>query len=161
MDRSEIPVWICRGDANVAATGPKEGDESSQEQWINKNAFYARLFGARIVPWKPNFAIWTLRDALETTQGEFGDCYVAAAASWIEHAGQYLYDCTRNGESDAQFNEITAPGELFRGSGGLSTERWTFWKSRFLQVASRSGSDASGSCAEAAARRMAEIEGGE
>lgn len=142
----------------LVTIGPKQGDKLDQQRYINLNAFCARLFGSGVVTWKPNFAIWALRDALESDQAEPSSCYLAAALLWIEHAGQCLYDWLRRGDGDEQFVGITAPGDLYKGPGGLPVERWNFWKSRLESLASKSGSDGLEERARAAAEIMTSVE---
>ena len=135
---------------------------TSQEQWVNKNAFLARLFGANVVTWQPNFAVWTLRDALESSQTqekELRNCYIAAAATWIDYAGKFLYNWARTGEADGQFVNITAPGDLFKGSGGLTTERWGFWKSRFESLSAELEPGQAKKRAGEVAAKMSVVEG--
>ena len=87
------------------------------------------------------------------------ECYVSAATTWIEYAGKYLYEWTLNGESDEEFVNVTSSGELFSGSAGLNSERWTFWKTRFESLSSELETEESTNRAREAAKQMAAIDG--
>jgi hypothetical protein len=98
---------------------------------IRWTSLAARLQGAELVSWEI-FALWALRDALETTNvpRPVLSYYVTVAAEWIIHSGRALFACLDFKQLDGDTNN----GTLYWGRTGLSRERWGFWKTRFDQV---------------------------
>jgi hypothetical protein len=146
-------------------TAPSERDDLSEiklTQWVNKNAFFARLFSSKILQKAgAQYAIWTLRDTLEEEEfklAELWESHVAASGQWIMLAGKPLFDLSRVNAKDEAFEGMTKPGKLFLGPPGLSLERWSFWKSQFQQVSIKVNSTEVKSLAMQVANQMDEIE---
>jgi Protein of unknown function (DUF3632) len=107
---------------------------------LNLTSFIARLIGVGLI--NPlNFALWELRDALETKidSKEMVSCKVSAASEWIIRCGKRLYKETlqRDVERlDAMQRDEAVPkgGPLYNGRPGFCRERWQFWKRRFSKV---------------------------
>lgn len=103
-------------------------------EWINLNAFVARLVGAELVDWE-TYPIWSLRDAFEEdfrTVSE-NDINALVAAQWMSHAGSLIYDlCVE--ESAVDNPKITKGGSLFDGECGFNRKRWAFWKTRATKL---------------------------
>ncbi|KAG2420008.1 hypothetical protein HFD88_004805 [Aspergillus terreus] len=108
-------------------------DNPSEEEmaaWVNLNAFAARLFALDSISW-PNFAVWTLRAALEEEiSGHKVECDVKAAAQWIVRCGSTIFRHTATAIETKSFRG----GSLYSGPSCISMERWTFWKQRFGEI---------------------------
>ncbi|KMQ45745.1 hypothetical protein HL42_3586 [Trichophyton rubrum] len=133
--------------------GPSSDDKAPSseeaERWINQNAFAARLLNLNQVDWS-NFAVWSLRSALEeapATAAESHKCAVAAAAQWMLYSGQYLLeeakgDAAREAEEEEAAKTEEQPnrgqplaaGSLYKGKARLCPERWEFWKQQFGSI---------------------------
>ncbi|KAG7095086.1 hypothetical protein E1B28_005874 [Marasmius oreades] len=111
------------------------GDEEARAQWVNLNAFVARIAVAHIAGFEL-YAIWSLRDAFEGTEfAERGaplNGLVPAAAQWILIAGRLMY------HSQRVWIVPTNQGDPARGGSlipvikkGFSKERWAFWRKGF------------------------------
>ena len=61
------------------------------------------------------------------------NCDVTVAAEWILQGGEALYQAIKEDVTDDEAHS-TKPGPLYSGKAGLCTERWEFWKKRFLKV---------------------------
>ncbi|KAJ9654992.1 hypothetical protein H2198_006037 [Neophaeococcomyces mojaviensis] len=121
-------------------------DAYSPEAWMNLNSFLA-LLTSKHTPPPPCFdfflyAIWCLRDALETSQNpETTNAIIPAAAAWIDvpGSGTMIYNSTRKWQPDAKTGAPARTGPLWEEGGtprehGFSKERWLFWQQRFGQV---------------------------
>lgn len=106
--------------------------------------------------------IWALRSALEEkppAQAAVFESRIGAAAQWIIHAGQVLAANMKDSAAgqDEGFAQRTEPGPLYlehEGQSGLNPHRWSFWKSRFLEVAASVESQETSSLAKEAANVM-------
>ncbi|GES64670.1 hypothetical protein ATEIFO6365_0009015900 [Aspergillus terreus] len=117
-----------------AWTSPTSVSENPTEEataaWVSLNAFAARLFTLDSISW-PNFAVWTLRSALEEElPGRKLECDVKAAAQWIVRCGSTIFRHTATAIETKSFRG----GSLYNGPPCISMERWTFWKQRFGEI---------------------------
>jgi len=91
------------------------------------------MLGAEITTWD-NFAIWALREALETPpQNDLArDSHLVVASEWITHAGKYLGEKSKKPQNlDEPDKRALKPGKLFEGGeSGLTVKRWDFWRER-------------------------------
>lgn len=133
----------------------KDRDEVRQ-QWININAFAAKLTAAHVTDLKL-WAIWAFRDALEDEPWNrsfnpeeidkarreaklYGrtidilDGIVPAAAQWIFHAGHLVFQCQEEYPPGAHTGDPARGGDLWKGKHGFCKERWQLWKARFQWV---------------------------
>ncbi|WP_306208795.1 DUF3632 domain-containing protein [Actinoplanes sp. RD1] len=101
--------------------------EGSAADWARLNDFAARLTAAGID--FLTYAVWTLRDALEST-GTVPPDLRPAVAPWFEHCGRMLHDACAAGEQ----RPYTAVGAFAAREGvpgpGFSVARWDFWQRR-------------------------------
>jgi hypothetical protein len=123
----------------------EEGDERefTPAEWENLNAFVAQM-PRKVVPGFSSFAIWELRDGLESDAKISSSAFhtrVRVACVWLRLNGHYLLQ-----QSLLQADTIRTdssrsldPGPLFHGSVGFTLERWSFWKRRLLEL--HDGSD--------------------
>lgn len=117
--------------------GQDEDDVQTPDEWLNLNSYSARLLGSGVTRWY-NFAIWELREGLETKLGpdsHENDCKIAVASEWIIQAGPKLLRETLLNEDISEAEKTALVGhELWTGMPGLSTERWGFWKRRLAEL---------------------------
>ncbi|THC99815.1 hypothetical protein EYZ11_000745 [Aspergillus tanneri] len=129
--------------------------QEDAEKCVNLNSFAARLLKLDSISWF-NFAIWTLRSALEQNppEAELGT-YVNAAAEWIKYSGKVLFDMAEasGGENE---DRILSAGALYLGPSKLCLERWAFWKQRLNRISEVPGQI--GYTSEEAKRIMDEID---
>ncbi|PVH86898.1 hypothetical protein DL98DRAFT_510361 [Cadophora sp. DSE1049] len=111
-------------------SGSKDG--FSPTEWINLNAFVARLTALSLSLSIPAFdfslyAIWTLRSAFETSKGDAAA--VEAAKMWFLYAGEAIEQLSRDGKSFE--GPIAKAGEKYPDMEwkGFSEERLAVWKS--------------------------------
>ncbi|KAJ5979703.1 hypothetical protein N7481_007001 [Penicillium waksmanii] len=128
------------------------------KEWINTNAFTARLIGAKIVNWE-TFPIWALREAFEEPFRSVAenDIHALVAAQWIFHAGKIIYELSVE-ESLVENPRITKGGSLFDGESGFNIKRWAFWKKRAGELNNEASDEVRG-IASAVVEKMSEIEG--
>ncbi|OGM47135.1 hypothetical protein ABOM_003885 [Aspergillus bombycis] len=118
-------AWV----APSSTEGPIASHEA--EEWINLNAFAARLLKLDAISWTI-FGIWELREALEEPSGILGGGFhVRAAAEWIKHSGVFLYGAAIQGTEGHEECLSAATGSLYPGTNVVCLERWQFWKCRF------------------------------
>lgn len=130
------PCWLTRH-ADAPKYDGSEADGEAIQRWISINAFAARLFGAGVVPSWDNFAVWALRDSLETESAN-ADVSVSVASEWLEHAGGVLRDKSSAADAaslDEAAKRVLRPGKLFDGESGLNQGRWAFWQDRLVTLA--------------------------
>lgn len=133
-------------------------DEKERSAWISINSFIARLHGALVIT-STNYAIWSLRSALEERLDAAWQiqCAVSTAHEWIVHAGPTLYKVSQSPEKlDEAAQRSLRGGELTKAGPGLSIERWAFWKARLEELGRGEG----GEKAEGVVGEMIETEGG-
>lgn len=115
--------------------------EGKHPAWARQNAFLALLVARQQEEGidKPSFlefSVWTLRGALEeeieTPRPNFGSARILAASKWFQYAGEFLLEQSKSHyrAEDEMFARVTRPGKLFRGSPGMSLERFQFWRGR-------------------------------
>jgi hypothetical protein len=110
--------------------------------WTNMNFFLASLTGKEIAD-NSIFAIWAMRQALETTHQDDDEStavekyntYVPTAAVWVFGGFRVLYhkeeDLT---PKDKKFGNPAKGGPLWKGKAEFSRERWNFWSERFAEI---------------------------
>ncbi|WFD34844.1 hypothetical protein MCUN1_001688 [Malassezia cuniculi] len=72
------------------------------------------------------FGVLAMRETLETDAGMHShelDKRLKVLQAWVVHAGEHLH---RN--SGGEENRLMLPGHLWDGPGGMSKDRWDFWK---------------------------------
>ena len=124
------------------------------------NAFIARSTGRDVIPYDL-YAIWAMRRALEGEDDNSSDDHVQieAAAQWIFHAGERLYDSKQVWEHGPLIGDPASGGPLWSGKRGFCKERWALWKRRFQLIVKDSNvPQRTQVVAEEAARRMVAIE---
>lgn len=118
--------------------------ELSLDEWVNLNAFIARIFRDVDSSFR-TFGIWELRSGLEgdATKDDKGkplpqasvDTKVRVAAEWIIRAGDRLWKDSLLGVwADSTETRAYVGGDLIPATNGLNLERWGFWKRRFAEV---------------------------
>ena len=141
--------------------------KSSTEQWANLNGFAARLTASETQDFSL-FAIWALRDALETPrplterQTSGGDTQakseeevsvdelLPAVLQWLEYWGDGMVALTVRSHvytKEGQSNDPAFLGKLANDAGiakgGYSVRRWGFWRKRLEEI-SKAKDDAGG-----------------
>jgi Protein of unknown function (DUF3632) len=109
---------------------------------VNYNAFIANLHEHRIWPTDSTYAIWALRDALETNHknGTIRDSYILAGAQWILWYGQSLIkQVLFHGDVSSNDLQKWQPGPLYNGKPLLDLPRWRFWKDGFRAITGEEG----------------------
>ncbi|KAJ8082469.1 hypothetical protein PM082_008324 [Marasmius tenuissimus] len=173
-DKEQYSIWDLRVWDDLPVFGAElreewnytdEDDETKRTQWANLNAFVSRIVVAQLSDFEL-YAIWTLRDALESPELDEGDAslngHVPAAAQWIFIAGSLIY------ENDREWSPPPNQGNPARGGPlapdvkkGFSKERWALWKKGFQAVSKNSGSqvaEGTKGTATKALQKMEEIE---
>lgn len=118
--------------------------ELSLDEWVNLNAFVARLYRDVDSSFR-TFGIWELRAGLESdpTKDDEGkplpqasvDTKVRVAAEWIIRARYRLWKDSLLGVwADSTETRAYIGGDLIPGTNGLNLERWGFWKRRLAEV---------------------------
>ncbi|KAB8235887.1 DUF3632 domain-containing protein [Aspergillus alliaceus] len=144
-------AWV----APQSTEGPIASQEA--EEWINLNAFAARLLKLDAISWTV-FGIWELREALEEPPEIPGSGFhVRAAAEWIKHSGVFLYGAAIHGTEGHEERLSAATGSLYPGTNVMCLERWGFWKCRFGYIGEK-GDDYTKNVALRARREMELIE---
>lgn len=146
---SDIPCSIC-------SAPDTDSPEETRREWVSLNSFAARLLAIPSITWV-NFAVWTMRDALENRgdDKDIGTMHVDAAAEWVLHAGKELVGyATSTNQSEER---ALAGGKLYYGPAKICAERWEFWKKRFGEVAEAPGDDRVGAKAKKAQESMEAI----
>jgi hypothetical protein len=131
----------CREAYNDQPT-PGSSLDIEATAWANMNFFFALLTKEDIAN-NSLFAIWAMRQALETphsddeesTAVQKYDTYVPAAAVWVFGASLTL----RNKEvdltpKDKKQGNPARGGELWKGKAEFSRARWEFWQQRFTEI---------------------------
>ncbi len=110
-------------------------------EWINLNAFAARLTNAGLAKWTA-FAIIEMRSALEekTPEPAVLEYRVMVACQWILLSGKRIFEDAFGANTLSDFEVKTlAPGVLYTGRRhpgvSMSMGRWWFWLKRFEELA--------------------------
>ncbi|KAM7219451.1 Protein of unknown function (DUF3632) domain containing protein [Rhypophila decipiens] len=145
---SDLPTfgWVARDLWNFDASD-KTASQSDRQKWTNYTAFLAKLTAISLPDKEGNdaldfstFALWSLREAFETSSSEEADSTAVKLASlWIKHAGKELKVATEK--------EVSLPQAQGRGGGefgergwtGFNDERWAVWKGGFRAFAEKDG----------------------
>jgi len=120
-------------------------EKMSGPEWVNMNAFVARIFmSTPDAPFGlPANGIGAFVDALEEEcTAERLDLLVPVAACWIFYAGDVLWNKSNDpsGEADwlddyhSDLRGFGSCGVLYRGRVGFNQERWGFWMTRFREL---------------------------
>ena len=134
----------------------------TRQQWLSLNAFIAQVAANDVANFKV-YAIWALRDALETEPKNIEtfsslDDLLPAAAVWILYVGTIVYTQWLDDEEDSRADIV---GPLLKETGwkGFRHERWVYWKERFDWVRSEAEvEDETREIARMAMEKMREIE---
>lgn len=128
-------------------------------RWVIFNAFLARLLGARLNMALIMFGFVTIRSVLETREPartlglrflidrhgkghltrekEDISLLICAAAQWIIHSGQVIFQTENGMVPQAWTWTLTQSTDWWRGSPGFSRKRWDFWKWQLWCMAKR------------------------
>ncbi|KAH7360622.1 hypothetical protein BKA65DRAFT_473766 [Rhexocercosporidium sp. MPI-PUGE-AT-0058] len=111
------------------APGSSSKDDFSATEWVNLNAFVARLTALSLSIPAFDFslyAIWTMRSAFEGSESD--DAAVGAAKMWFLYAGEFIEKLSREGK--AFDGRIARGGENYgeKGWKGFCEERLEVWK---------------------------------
>lgn len=132
----------CREAFNDAPVAHDGFFKIEADAWANLNFFYARTTEKEHHDFSL-YAIWAMRQALETTPQDDNeatsaqklDAYVPAAAAWVMGSGRILFmkekDLT---PTDRKQGDPARGGELWKGKSEFSRNRWSFWKERFAEI---------------------------
>jgi hypothetical protein len=123
---------------------PTPGSSSDLEStsWANLNFFFALLTGKEIAD-NSLFAIWAMRQALETpheddeqsTALQKYNTYVPAAAAWAFGAQAVLFSKEEDlTPKDKKQGNPARGGPLWTGKAEFSHSRWHFWGERFAEI---------------------------
>lgn len=135
-------ITACRETYNDAPAIHSTVFNSEISAWANANYFFARIT-ANDLGDLSIFAIWALRQALETphekdepnTAAQAYDTHIPAAAAWIIGMRDKLFakeeDLT---PTDRKYGNPAKGGPLWDGKAEFSKARWAFWKERFAEV---------------------------
>lgn len=117
------------------------------EAWANINHFFA-LVTAQGLEDLSIFAIWAMREALETPQEDDDgataaqklDAYIPAATAWVIGTGENLFKKQKDlTPTDPKQGNPARGGKLWEGKAEFSKDRWEFWKNRFYEISSFEG----------------------
>jgi hypothetical protein len=134
-------LMACRESFNDAPI-PGSSFEIESVAWSNLNFFLALLVGKELAD-NSLFAIWALRQALETphtddeesTAVEKYETYMPAAAAWVFGAHRALYEKEEDlTPKDKKHGNPARGGELWKGKAEFSHARWNFWAERFAEI---------------------------
>ncbi len=138
-------------------------DVNSASEWINLNAFAARIMNKGLIHWTV-FAVLEIRAALEEElpgTGLIREYKLSVANQWILLCGTQIFkDAFRGGDLNETELRATAPGPLYMDSGGqpgLCMDRWRFWFKRLEEVGSGGVGEKIRLEAKQAAQHMDEI----
>lgn len=133
----------CREAYNDSPELDNKYSEVEADAWANLNFFFARITDKGLEDLSL-FAIWAMRQALETSPedelpkaaAQSYDAYTPAAAVWILGMGPILWrkeeDLT---PTDSKQGNPARGGDLWKGKAEFSKERWALWKERFVAIA--------------------------
>ncbi|KAI9737596.1 MAG: hypothetical protein M1818_005600 [Claussenomyces sp. TS43310] len=131
---------------NYSPEDPKSSTSGAAE-WINLNAFIARITSGYTVSECFDFSLyglWTLRAALEDEESSTRTVQatlVNAAAMWMMYAGQVMW---RKSQIDFEYDGKKArAGETLEDKEwrGFSIERWTTWEDRLKALEKSCGGE--------------------
>jgi hypothetical protein len=134
-------LLTCREAYNDQPT-PGTSVELESTAWANMNYFFALLTKEDIAD-NSLFAIWAMRQALETPHSDDDqstavqkyDMYVPAAAVWVFGAFRTLHDKEEDlTPKDKKQGNPAKGGELWKGQAEFSKARWELWQQRFLEI---------------------------
>ena len=146
-----LPFKLTRHSIDFDPT-PDDPDQSKcRSQWLNINAFAARITAGSCAAEFSLFGLWSLREALEEEPLQDDawsrwaeadpdkilsklDGSVPTAAQWIFHAGRALFTCEDQIEPSPNRGNPMKGGALWGGKSGFCRERWDLWKKRFEWV---------------------------
>jgi len=133
-------------------------------EWINLNAFAARLTNLGLAKWTA-FAIIEIRSALEEENPDPAvlEQRVIIASQWILLSGKRLFKDAFAANTLSLFEiKVLAPGTLYTGRRhpgvSLSMARWWFWLKRFKELALGLKGDSRAAADQAAVRMKSIVE---
>ncbi|KAM7183256.1 Protein of unknown function (DUF3632) domain containing protein [Rhypophila sp. PSN 637] len=146
---SDLPTfgWVARDLWNFEASD-KTASQSDRQKWTNYTAFLAKLTAVSLSNKEEGndaldfstFALWSLREAFETSGSEEANATAGKLASlWIKHAGKELRVATENGVSLLQAQGCGGGEFGERGWTGFNEDRWAVWKGGFRAFAEKDG----------------------
>ncbi|KLO83531.1 uncharacterized protein LW93_313 [Fusarium fujikuroi] len=124
--------WNQAGITNQATIPPE-----TIRQWINLNGLAAyltieSLYGG----WYRTLESIKLglENGIRRESQTIIECFAQAAATWFILSPQQMYHmCRENALQDSSIR-----GQLWKGRPGFNLERWTFWRSRFIELRNHS-----------------------
>ncbi|KAH7010216.1 hypothetical protein EDB80DRAFT_868738 [Ilyonectria destructans] len=156
----------CMREAWVDPILASEGDEVDADrvpEWVNLNAFAARIMNKGLLHWSV-FAVMEIKTALEEElppPSLVREYTLSVASHWISISGAQLFKDAFTGNTLNETElEATTPGPLYANSGGkpgLCMDRWRFWLSRLAELGNTGVDPRVGLEAIQAAHRMEEI----
>ncbi|KAF5664604.1 hypothetical protein FCIRC_10758 [Fusarium circinatum] len=124
--------WNQTGITNQATIPPE-----AIRRWINMNGLAAyltieNLYGG----WYR--ALESIKLGLENGSRNEAqniiECFAPAAATWFILSSQQIYHMCR----ENTLQDSSSRGQLWKGRSGFNLERWTFWRSRFIELRNHS-----------------------
>ncbi|KAK3292223.1 uncharacterized protein B0H64DRAFT_224573 [Chaetomium fimeti] len=122
-------------------TDPDDDDYDPEdlEAWKSFNSFASQLLSDDLPRWIV-LPYWVIRAALETPLPQDPDvfeCRLWVATEWLTRCGQLVRREMGSTEPlSEQSRASIAPGPLCEGVPPLGPERWEFWRSRLIELAS-------------------------
>lgn len=125
------------GDA-PSKSGPQQGKTQKQEciEYININAFAARIQAARVMSARPSYAFSAIAEAIAPIQHqrvapELRPTYIIAGAQWMAHAAEWFWDEIRWGSNShiSTFESHEASNIM-----ALPPSRWVKWMQDFQNI---------------------------
>ncbi|TRM67184.1 hypothetical protein BD626DRAFT_535134 [Schizophyllum amplum] len=167
---ADAPLLACD---HAAASAPRtRAFTAARWRWLLLHRFLACTWAAGLWPCA-DFALWTMRDALEYPAGHATynktprALCVEAAAEWAVYAGAAMHGCREvmgpNGNAGWPGNAGSPGrgGERWKGVDGYDAGRWRLWKETFGAIAMEEGErDGARKAAREAVAAMEMIEAG-
>jgi len=115
-------------------------DQEEQQQWINLNAFLAKLTAENALQHQGGpldfalYGIWMLRDALEADNKSVPKYQIDVAKVWLEEAGPVLQKMSQEGRTYE--GRVARPGSAYDDKDwkGFSQDRWDIWTTKVQQA---------------------------
>lgn len=145
----------------IKCKAPNSPNSEAGDQWININAFVARLT-AGYRPSEPFdfslYGVWTIRAALEDEETTDAS-QIQAACVWLIYAGQVLLE---KSQSEFQYDgKMAKEGSSLRGKEwrGCSDERWNYWQKKIEDLVAGSLDEKTKLLREQALAQMKKVKG--
>ena len=105
-----------------------------------------------------NFAVWTLQAFMKDQNTEARlSCNTSAAAEWITHSGEILFEKFGEEKDMQEGQGLTALDGLVKGGESIPRDTWIFWRHHF-DILGDKGSGTVKTVAQEAKRNMQAIE---